>query len=97
MRHGIREKEDGTGTVTISTREYPDRIEVAVEDDGNGFDTKILEDDDDQHIGIRNVRYRLEHMAGGSLTINSVVGKGTSAVISIPKEKIHYRIGRIKI
>ena len=80
MRHGIREKEDGTGTVTISTREYSDRIEVAVEDDGNGFDTKIHEDDDDQHIGIRNV-------AGGSLTINSVVGKGTSAVISIPKEK----------
>lgn len=86
VRHGIRETEDGSGTVTIATKQYPDRYEIIVTDDGNGFDTQILEGDDSEHLGIRNVRYRLEHMCGGSLTIRSVAGQGTQAVISLPKQ-----------
>lgn len=86
VRHGIREAENGKGKVTISTQEYPDRYEITVTDDGNGFDTQILEGDDHDHLGIRNVRYRLEHMTKGSLMIESTVGKGTKAVIALPKQ-----------
>ena len=86
VRHGIRGTEEGRGTVAVFTQEYPDRYEITVTDDGNGFDTQILEDEDHQHLGIRNVRYRLEHTSQGSLVIHSAVGKGTTAVISLPKQ-----------
>ena len=35
VRHGVRGKLSGRGTVTISSREYPDHYEVAVTDDGS--------------------------------------------------------------
>ena len=38
VRHGIRAKESGSGTVTISAKEFPDHYEVSVTDDGPGFD-----------------------------------------------------------
>ena len=88
VRHGIRRTEDGTGTVTIITEDHPDHIEVIVRDDGRGFDTGILDIDDDNHLGIRNVRYRLEHMSGAKLTVRSVIDEGTEAVISIPKTEM---------
>ena len=86
VRHGVRGTEDGKGTVMILTKEFHDRYEITVTDNGNGFDTKILDGDDNRHLGIRNVRYRLEHMAGGSLTYESAVEQGTAAVIALPKQ-----------
>jgi signal transduction histidine kinase len=56
-----------------------------VEDDGVGFDPDILLDNR-KHIGLRNIRARLETMVGGTLTIESAIGKGTKVQISIPKE-----------
>lgn len=85
VRHGIREKPDGKGTVTIMTREYNDRNEIVVTDDGTGFEPENYPDSDKPHIGIENVRYRLKNMSNGTLTINSEIGKGTVAVISVPK------------
>ena len=84
VRHGIRETPDGKGTVTIMTREYDDRNEIVVTDDGTGFDPQN-KDIDKPHIGIENVRYRLNNMCGGTLTIDSVVGQGTVAVITVPR------------
>ena len=43
-------------------------------------------EDGKTHIGIRNVRRRLQSMVGGTLTISSTPGKGTRAVVCIPKE-----------
>lgn len=88
VRHGIRETRDGKGTVTIATREYDDRIEVVVTDDGKGFDTQKDPDTGKPHIGIENVRYRLRDMCGGTLTIKSEIGQGTVAVISVPKGEL---------
>ena len=42
-------------------------------------------DKDSSHIGIRNVRERLEKLCGGSLTLESIIGEGTTAVIRIPR------------
>ena len=56
-----------------------------MEDDGVGFDTsKLL--DEKKHIGIRNIRDRLEVMVGGTLEIESTLGVGTKVLITIPKE-----------
>ncbi len=82
--HGILKKDAG-GTVIISTGETADYWVVTVEDDGVGFDTEIKHDDENTHIGIGNVEQRLESMCGGSIAINSKVGKGTEAIIKIPK------------
>lgn len=43
--------------------------------------------DESKHIGIRNIRGRLEAMCNGTLTIDSVPGKGTTAFIKILKEE----------
>ena len=86
VRHGVRAKPDGRGTVEISAAEGPDCYEITVRDDGPGFDPAQTPADGRPHIGLRNVRERLESR-GGSLTISSVIGTGTTATIRIPKNE----------
>ncbi|MBQ8171529.1 MAG: hypothetical protein IJZ95_06040 [Oscillospiraceae bacterium] len=82
MQKGIRKKEGG-GTVVIRTEETEQHYRIVVSDDGTGFDTGILTESG--HIGIKNVRKRLEVLCGGTLDIRSVQGKGTTVCISMPK------------
>ena len=85
VRHGVRGNPDGAGTVTIATREYPDRYEIIVTDNGAGFDTGSAPQDEGRaHIGIQNVRERLASLRGGTLTFESSIGTGTTAVITLP-------------
>ena len=84
VRHGIRGKKSGEGTVTISTRAFPDRYEIVVADDGPGFDPDALPQDGAPHIGLANVRERLRY-AGASLWIGPRPGGGTEATIVIPR------------
>ena len=85
VRHGVRGKQSGEGTVSIGAREYEGRYEVSVSDDGNGFDPEVIPADDHSHIGLRNVRERLSY-AGAELRIESGPESGTKAVIIIPKK-----------
>lgn len=85
VKYGIGKKYGG-GTVTISTCEKETYFEVKVIDDGAGFDTKAVPDDRRSHIGIENVRLRLAAICNGTLEIYSETGRGTEAVIKIPKE-----------
>ena len=73
------------GTVTVTAYETDTLYCVKVADDGVGFDTTGWQDER-KHIGIRNVRERLQVMCGGTLTVESEPGKGTTALIQIPKE-----------
>jgi sensor histidine kinase YesM len=84
IKHGLMGLEEG-GTVTISAYEEQDDYCIVVSDDGVGFDVAALTDTK-KHIGIRNVRERLQAMCGGSLTIESQPGIGTRVLIRIPKE-----------
>lgn len=86
VSHGIRESESGVGTVTIRTREYDDRREICVIDDGCGFEPAALDSADHSHVGLRNVRERLRRLCGGSLEIRSEIGSGTQVTIILPKE-----------
>lgn len=84
IKHGLMGLESG-GSVTVSAYETDDEYCVKVSDNGVGFDVnKQL--DDKQHIGIKNIRERIETMCGGTLVVESGLGCGTTAVITIPKE-----------
>jgi sensor histidine kinase YesM len=85
IKHGLMPLDHG-GTVRVSSWETASHYCVGIEDDGVGFDTSILLDER-KHIGLRNIRERLEAMVGGSLTIESVPGQGTKVQLNIPKER----------
>ena len=84
IKHGLMGLEEG-GTVTVATYETETHYCVKVSDDGVGFDVSCPQDGH-KHVGIRNVRERLQGMCGGTLTVESQKGKGTIALIQIPKE-----------
>lgn len=86
VKHGITKKRGG-GVLTLSTREQLGSFVITVSDTGIGFDPEHYLDDGKIHVGIENVRLRLEDMAGGMLKITSSPGNGTTAVITIPKKE----------
>ena len=86
IRYGIRQKKDGKGTVIVSTEEKGDTYEICVTDNGPGFVPDDIPKDGFAHVGLKNVRERLQRVSGGSLVIDSQIGKGTKVTISLPKE-----------
>lgn len=86
VKWGIGEKENG-GVIKISTCSNDESFEIKVSDNGNGFDANKSKTDNRTHIGIDNVRKRLDVMCSGELIIDSVIGKGTTVKIVIPREE----------
>lgn len=84
VKHGLGGTEKNH-TVKISVEQTKRGYEIRVTDNGAGFDINRVEEDGKQHVGIVNVRQRLESMVNGSLEIESEVGKGTTATIIIPR------------
>ena len=82
IRHGVRSRKDGL--VTVSSAREGSAHRVTVEDNGVGFDTEIINTVDGSHIGIRNVKERVEQMCGGTMILRSEIGKGTSVTLLIP-------------
>lgn len=86
IKYGILQKPEG-GKISIRTyMTYEEHI-IEIKDDGVGFDTKILEKgeaDIHSHIGIKNVKSRLEKLCNGYVDIDSTIGKGTTVTIHIP-------------
>lgn len=85
VRHGVGKAENG-GKVTVRTREYEEYFEVSIIDDGVGFLTETIEEEENDHVGIAGVRNRLRVISRGELEITSSPGKGTTAIIRLPKE-----------
>ncbi len=83
VKHGIL-KRDAGGTVKVKIYESDSSYFISVKDNGIGFDVSEL--GKDNHIGLRNIRSRLEAMCGGILHIESIVGVGTKITVEIPKE-----------
>jgi len=84
VKHGIFEKIKG-GTVTISSKEEDDNYVIIIKDDGVGFDTSIIDEIDKTHIGIKNSLKRLKNEVNASIDFNSIINKGTTITITIPK------------
>ena len=85
IRHGVRIREKGI--VRIITRRSQGYHEIIIADNGVGFDVDTLTEEGTRHIGIRNVRERIESMCGGTLEIDSISGTGTTVTIRIPAQK----------
>ena len=84
IKHGLMRLESG-GTVLVRSYETSTHFCVEVKDDGVGFDTS-LPIDEKKHVGLRNIRGRLNAMVNGDIILESKPGVGTKAVIMIPKE-----------
>ena len=85
VKHGVTKKRGG-GIVTISTRRTNEGVQITIADTGVGFDPDHYMEDGKPHVGIRNVRDRLQNMVGGSLSITSSEN-GTIAVVTIPAKE----------
>lgn len=89
IKHGVTKKLEG-GTVTVTTAEDDSFYIITVTDDGVGFDVQnpdLTPSDIHAHIGVNNVRERLENMVNAEFIIESEIDKGTCVTIKIPKEE----------
>lgn len=84
VKHGITQRVEG-GKIVIRTRETQSDWQIIIEDNGVGYDTARPAGGNQTHIGVENVRRRLEALCGGALDIDSTPGVGTVARISLPK------------
>ena len=86
VRHGLSKKPEG-GTIRITTREIAEYYSILVSDDGVGFVPGEPYAAGGGHVGLSSVRSRLAILCGGSLTVRSVPGGGTTVEITIRKEQ----------
>lgn len=70
--------------MTVTVRREGDENLVVIRDNGVGFDASRIGEADETHIGIANVRSRLEQMCGGTMDIDSRIGEGTTVTMRIP-------------
>lgn len=85
FKHGLRKLENG-GVINISTYQSENSYYIIIKDNGCGFDLKAKNKNDNRsHVGIECARSRLNSMCNGTLDIDSVLNKGTTITITIPK------------
>ena len=85
IKHGVNQKAEG-GTVTISTTQKDGFNIICVSDDGVGFDINEKKNDGRSHVGVTNIKKRLEVMLNAAIDVNSVIGEGTTFTIKLPIE-----------
>ena len=83
VKHGF-DPNAGPLTISIRTRQTDAGVLITVEDNGRGFDPS---DKTKPHPALDNIESRLKQQCGGSLTISSREGGGTSVKVRIPLEE----------
>ena len=89
IQHGIREKDDESGTILITARAHENDVILSIADDGVGMDEQtlsgILERNHSGH-GVSNVNERLilHYGQGAKLQFESCPGGGTVVTTRIP-------------
>lgn len=77
-RHG------GARTIYVRLRRREDAaVELAIADDGRGFDVAAASEDPEAGFGLASMRGRVQRL-GGDLEIRSERGRGTSVTVVIP-------------
>ena len=66
---------EGGGTVILTVKECKDYFEIVVSDDGVGFIPEKDYKSDGNHVGIRNVRQRLDIICQATLEVESEPGR----------------------
>ncbi len=75
-----------TSIAMMCTLETEKAYEIIIEDDGVGFDVNEKKNDGRSHVGMGNTKKRLHDICGGEVIVTSVIGKGTTAKVILPKE-----------
>ena len=84
IKHGILKKLEG-GTVTLTTYETDTSYVIEVKDDGIGFDISSIDFDENIHLGLKNISYRISQACDGELKVSSKVGVGTKITVIFNK------------
>lgn len=89
IRHGLQPKEDG-GYIVIKAYETDQGLEIGISDNGVGMDIiahQVLAAPVGECIGLCNVHERLRGQYGGNygLSLESVLGRGTTVTMRLPK------------
>lgn len=84
IKHGACKQVAG-GTVTLHTYRTPEYDCVEIIDDGPGFDPSIMEQEDSQSYGLKNISFRLKQMMQAEIQINSGSGTGTKVTVRFPR------------
>lgn len=84
IKYGLKGRE-GVVKVCLAAKDAGDAIEVIVTDNGIGFDPNVMPDDGRLHVGLANVKERIESISHGEVIIDSEIGVGTKVTIVIPK------------
>lgn len=76
-----------TDSAAISVQGDPQWITLEIADNGCGFDRSILDvgATSNDHFGLFSIKERLSYL-GGRLNIQSVPGKGTKIILSVPRQ-----------
>ena len=79
-------RHSGASAVSIGVDFLPDEVRVAIEDNGHGFNAPARMDDmvSAGRLGLIGMNERARNM-GGTLTIHSEVGLGTSVIVCAPE------------
>lgn len=79
-------KYSNADTIYVGLQQFDDKLEITVQDEGKGFDPKIVELRNmniDSGRGFFNMYERTEYI-NGTLTIDSAPGKGTTVTLKVP-------------
>lgn len=84
----IKHAESNRASLTITEKERT--LAMSIVDYGKGFDFQEYShrDASDKHFGLANIRERIEY-CGGTFTLQSSVGNGTSIHITVPVSQAH--------
>ena len=84
IEHGLRASGVKNGQINIKTYKSANKHIVEISDNGSGFDTRILDDEERNNgVGIINTKARLRLMCRGTLDIKSDKNSGTTVTIGI--------------
>lgn len=76
-------KHSGANTVKILFEENSDGLYIGISDNGCGFDVESKESGSVHHYGLLSMKERAEEI-GGSLSLYSQIGEGTTVKIQVP-------------
>lgn len=90
IRHGVRGVKNGH--IKVLTYFKDGAHCIVIEDNGVGFDVEKFKEDNQKHVGLENVKKRLQMTVNGTMKVESTRGVGTKITIIIPEKPIvwHY-------